>query len=82
MYKPLTRSHIYAELASLAEVGLSFIKIIICLVQTSDALPYTHGTRVPRLLRVRKYLNKNFSIYKRLMRSRIDVELAPPPKWG
>ena len=39
----------------------------------SETLPYTRGTRIPRLLGVRNYLN-NYFAYKRLTRSRISVE--------
>ena len=42
-----------------------------------DALPYMRGTRILRLLGVRNYLN-NYFAYKRLTRSRIQVELASP----
>ena len=41
-----------------------------------DALPYTRGTRIPRLLGVRNYLNNYFTMYKRLTHSRIRVELV------
>ena len=41
-------------------------------------LPYTRGTRIPRLLGVRDYLNHYIAMYKRLTRSRITVELASP----
>ena len=44
----------------------------------SDALPYMRGTRIPRLVGVRNYLTNYFTIYKRLTRSRIRVELASP----
>ena len=43
-----------------------------------DAIPYTSGTRITNLLRVRYYLNNYFSISTRLTRSRIRVELASP----
>ena len=42
----------------------------------SDTLPYTSGNRIPRLLGVKNYLNNYFSMYKRLTRSCIHVELA------
>ena len=48
----------------------------------SDAVPYKRGTRIPRLLGVRNYLNNYFAMYKRLTRSRIRVELASPGYMG
>ena len=33
----------------------------------SDALPYTGGTRLPRLLGVKHYLNKIFAMYALLV---------------
>ena len=42
----------------------------------SDALSYTRGTHIPRVLGVRNYLKNYFAIYKRLTLSRIRVELA------
>ena len=44
----------------------------------SDALPYTHGTRIPRLIVVRNYLNDYLANYTRLKHSLIRVELAFP----
>ena len=44
----------------------------------ADVLPYTCGTRSPRLLGVRNYLNNYFAMCKRLTHSRIRVELAAP----
>ena len=43
---------------------------------------YTHRTRIPRLLRVRNYLNNYFALYKRLTRSRIHADLAFPAYLG
>ena len=40
------------------------------IVCTSDALPYTRTTRIPRLLQVRNYFNNYFAMYTRLTRSR------------
>ena len=42
----------------------------------SDALPYTRETRIPHLLEVKNYLNKDFTMYTCLTRFRIRVELA------
>ena len=41
-------------------------------------LPYTRGTRMPRLRGVRNYLNNYFAKYKRLARSRIRVKTHMP----
>ena len=46
------------------------------LIYTSDALPYTRGTRILRLHGVRNYLKNYIAIYKHLTHSRICVELA------
>ena len=40
------------------------------------------GTRIPRLLEVRNYLNNYRAKYKYLTRSRIRVELASPAYLG
>ena len=74
MYKRLTCSRIRVEVASPAYLRLKLIYIII-LPCINDAVPYMRGTRIPRLLVVRNYLN-NYFAYKRLTRSRIGVELA------
>ena len=42
----------------------------------SDTFPDTRGTRMPRLLGVRNYLNNYLAMYKRLTRSGTRVELA------
>ena len=42
----------------------------------NDVLSYTRGTRIPRLLGDRNYLNNYFANYTRLTHSRIRVELA------
>ena len=39
---------------------------------------YTGGTRHPRLLGIRNYINNYFAKYTRLTHSRIQVELASP----
>ena len=44
----------------------------------SDALPYTRGPLIPRLLGIWNYFNNYFAMYTRLTRSRIGVELASP----
>ena len=44
----------------------------------SDTLPGTRGTRIPRLLGVRNYLNNYFAMYTRPTRSRIRVDYASP----
>ena len=44
----------------------------------SDALSYTRGTRIARLLGARYYLNNYFAMYTRLTCSRIQVEHASP----
>ena len=75
MYKLLTRSpSIRVDLESPAYLGLGII--FICHVYASNALPYTHGSRIPRLLGVRNYLNNYFSMYMRLTLSRINADLA------
>ena len=43
-----------------------------------DALPYTRGSRILRLLAVTNYLKNNFAMYVRLTHSRIRVDLAYP----
>ena len=43
-----------------------------------DELPYTRGTRIPYPLGVKNYLNNYLTMYKRLARFRICVELASP----
>ena len=47
-----------------------------------DALPYTRGSRIPRLLGIRNYLNNYFAMYKRLTHSRIRVVLTSPAYLG
>ena len=47
----------------------------------SDALPYTSGTPIHRLLGVTNYLN-NYFAYKRLTRLRIPVILASLAYFG
>ena len=42
----------------------------------SDALQYTRGTRIPRLLGVTNYLNNYFAMYIRLTSSRLREDLA------
>ena len=44
--------------------------------------PYTGGTRIPRLLGVRYYLNNYFANYTHVKHSLIRVELAFPAYWG
>ena len=72
MYKRLTCICVRVELASPAYLGLGIILPI-----NVYALPYTRGSRNPRLLGVQNHLN-NYIAYKRLARSRIVVELASP----
>ena len=48
----------------------------------SYALPYTPGTRIPRLLGIKNYLNNYFAMYPQLTRSPIRVELATPASLG
>ena len=43
-----------------------------------DQLPYTRGTRIPPLLGFKNYLNNYVTIYRRLTRSLIRVEVASP----
>ena len=43
---------------------------------------YKRGTRIPRPLGVKNYLNNYFAMYKRPTRSRIRVELASPVYLG
>ena len=47
-----------------------------------DALPYTGGTHIPRLLGVQNYLNNYFAMNTCLTRFRIRVELASPAYLG
>ena len=47
-----------------------------------DALPYSRGTRVRRLLGVRCYLNNYITMYMRLSLSRIHADLAFPTYLG
>ena len=82
MYKQLTRFRILVELASPPAWCQESFKKLLCQVQTSEALPYTRGTRIHRLLGVWNYLNNNFAMYKRLTRSRIRVELVSPVYLG
>ena len=44
----------------------------------SDALAYTRGANIHRLLGVRNYFDNYSAMYKRLTRSRLCVELASP----
>ena len=76
------RSHIRVEIASPPAWGYELFKQLFYNVQKSDALPYTHGTRLPRLLGLRDYINNYFAMYKRLTRSRICVEIASQPASG
>ena len=48
----------------------------------SDALPYTRGICIARILGIYDYLNNYFALYTRLTRSRIRVELESPASWG
>ena len=48
----------------------------------SDTFPDTRGTRIPRLLVVKSYLNNYFAMYTRLTRSRIRLEVASPAYFG
>ena len=48
----------------------------------SDALPYTDGTRIPRLLAVRNYLKNYVAIHKHMTRFRIGVQLGSPVYLG
>ena len=48
----------------------------------SALFPCTRVTRIPRLLGVKNYLNNYFSLYTRLMRSRIWVDLSSPTYLG
>ena len=61
---------------SLPTCGWGLFKKLFCYAQTSDALPYTRGTCIPRLRGVRNYLNNYFAMFTRLTRSRIRVYLA------
>ena len=78
MYNRLAHSRIRGELGFHAYLGIGLIKKLFCHVYTSDALPYTGGTRNPRLLAARNYLNNYFAMYKSLTLSRISVELLFP----
>ena len=48
----------------------------------SDTHVYTRGTRIPRILGVRNYINNYFAMYKRLTRSHIHADLPPPTYLG
>ena len=76
MYKCLIRSSIRVKPHPLRTWG----EELFCLL-TSDALPYTRGIRILRLLGVKKYLNNYFAMYKRLTLSRIRVDSHPSPTW-
>ena len=43
---------------------------------------YTRGTRIPRRLGFKNYLNNYYDMYKRLTRSRVSVELVSPTNLG
>ena len=62
--------------------GWELFRKLFCHVYTSDALPYTGGTRIPHLLAVRNYFKNFFAMYTRLTRFRIRVELAFPAYLG
>ena len=95
LYARLMRSRTRVELASPVYLGLGIILIIIY-VCMSDTFPDTRGTRIPRLLGVKNYLNNNlprllgvrnylnnyFAMYTRLTCSHIRLQLASPPTWG
>ena len=66
------------EFVSPAYLWLEIIQIIIFQIYPSDALPYTRGTGILRLLMVRDYLKNYYAMYTRLTRSHIRVELAFP----
>ena len=79
MYTRLTRSHICGpRLPRLLRVK----NILNNYFAMSDALPYTRGTCLHRRLGVMNYFNNYFAMYKRLIRSRIRVELASPAYLG
>ena len=59
MFTRLTYSRICVELASPAYLGLGIIQIAILPCIPADALPYTRGTCISRLLGDRYYL-KNY----------------------
>ena len=70
------RSPTHADLASPIFLRLGIIYKIMSLCIMSDALPFTRGTRIPRLLEVRDYLNIYFSMYTCLTSSHIFADLA------
>ena len=72
------RFRIRVEYVSPTYLGLGVRKIIILLCIHVEALPYTGGTRTPRLLGVRNYLNNFFTMHKGLTRTCIHVEVASP----
>ena len=76
MYTRLARNRIRVEDASPAYLGLWIIYKIFREIWTSDALPYTSGTRIPFLLGVKNYLNNYFAMYRSLTHTRIRAELA------
>ena len=82
MYKCLTRFHIQADHASPTYLGLGIIYIIIFHVYTSNALPYTRRTCIPRLFVVTNYLINYFVMYTRLTRFNIHPALASPTYLG
>ena len=82
MYKRLTRYRIRVKFASPSYLGLGIILIIILPTIYVCHTPYTHGTRIARLLGVRNYLNNYFNIYIRLSHFRIRMELVSPTYLG
>ena len=72
----MTGSSIRVELPSPAHFGLGIISTIILPPIHVWPLEYMRVTLVLRLLGVRNYLNNYFSLYKRVTRSRLHVELA------
>ena len=48
----------------------------------SDALPYRHGIRIPRLLGLKNYLHNYFTVYTRLTRFLIYAKLEAPTNLG
>ena len=78
----MTRFHIRMKFVSPAYLGLGIRKIIILLCIHAEALPCTGGTRIPRLIGVRNYLNHDFDTYTRLTHSLIRVEFAFPAYLG
>ena len=75
-YTCLTHSRIRVELASPANLGLRINQQLFGHTNMSVVLPYTRGTRIPRLLKVRNYINNYLALSKHLTRSIIGVELA------